>query len=408
MTTHDVIIVGGGPAGATAGITLLGKGIKVLLMEKATFPKQKICGGGISMRAIHRFPFLSKHLNEIPVNYIRKVYLQSPNRSEIREERDKPIYFMAKRDAFDSMLLDICKNAGLQVLENTKLRSIHRTENSLALLTGSGDTLTAKLVIGADGLHSTIARQSGLSPGRGEDRRAIIMTCETDYDRTGPAKNDTMYVFYGFGDSIGYGYVFPKKNSMDIGLGYLISYYRQNLTEGLRTQYGKFIQFLKANGFLRSDAYTKNIQVAMLPVGGPLKKTYTDRILLCGDAARFVNAFTAEGIYYAMVSGEIAANAASIAVEAGQYEESFLSKYQDKWYAEIGKELKNSVKIQARLFANTRLINFIVEEARENPKIKRMLTDYAIGHLDPPSMSKKLLLNFFPFLVKYQLARIFG
>ncbi len=403
---YDVIIIGGGPAGASAGISLLGKGHKVLLIDKATFPREKICGGGISIRAINRFPFLSEHLNAIPVNYITKIYLQSPDHSEIIEKRHNPICFMIKRHYFDNMLLNICKHGGIEVLENTKLRGISLNENFVTLVTNSGETVKARLIIGADGANSTTARDLGLNPRWGTHQKAIIMTGEKDYGQRETIKRNTIYFFYGFGKSTGYGYVFPKSKSMDIGIGYLLSFYKEGVTEGLRKEYDRFVQYLATNGFLDSDAHTTHIRAAMLPVGGPLKKTYTDRILLCGDAAGFVNAFTAEGIYYAMVSGEIAAQVASMAIDRDKCDELFLSQYQDKWNSEIGVELYKSVKIQSRLFTNTKVINFIVKVASKSHSVRRLLTDYAIGQLAPESLNRRLLLRFFPFFVKYQLSKI--
>lgn len=216
-----------------------------------------------------------------------------------------------------------------------------------------------------------------------------------------------MYVLYGFGEAIGYGYMFPKTKSIDIGIGYLLSFYKEGLTEGFSKEYNKLVQYFTDNGFLDSDVHTTHIRAAMLPVGGPLKKTYTDRILLCGDAAGFVNAFTAEGIYYAMVSGELAAQIASIAIKRDKCDESFLSQYQDKWDSEIGEELYQSVKIQSRLFSNTKVINYIVKAASKSHSIRRLLTDYTIGQLSSQSLSRRLLLKFLPFLVKFKVAKFF-
>ena len=407
MPIYDVIIVGGGPAGATAGITLSGEGIRVLLIDKATFPRNKICGGGISIRAITRFPFLSKCLDTIPVNYISQVYLQSPDHSELLEERDDPIYFMAKRNHFDNMLLDMCKEGGVEVMENTRLRNIDRQkENFLSFLTSTGQTLKARIAIGADGVNSTTARNLGLSPVWSKSQKAIVMTGEATYGDQEITKKNTMYIFYGFGDSIGYGYVFPKSQSIDIGMGYLLSFYKEG-REGLRDAYDGFVHFLKTNGFLASDASIQKPRAAVLPVAGPLKKTYADRVILCGDAGGFVNAFTAEGIYYAMVSGDIAAKVALKAIEEKSYDELFLSQYQDQCDAEIGEELHQSVKIQSRLFKNTKVINHIVREARKKRYMRRLLTDYSLGRLSPKSINKTLLLRFIPFLVKYKLIRIF-
>ena len=91
---------------------------------------------------------------------------------------------------------------------------------------------------------------------------------------------------------------------------------------------------------------------AFIPVGGPIEKTYSDRVILCGDAAGFVHPLTGEGIYYAMASGEIASKVITKIMEYGEYTKRRFSEYQTTWMQEFGKGLIADAKIQKRIISN--------------------------------------------------------
>jgi len=107
----------------------------------------------------------------------------------------------------------------------------------------------------------------------------------------------------------------------------------------LKESYEKYIKLLKEKKMLPKDFPIENVKGGLLPVF-PLKKTYSERVLLCGDAAGFINSITGEGIYYAMASGEMAANVASESIDSDDMSSEFLSKYQEIWYDKFGKDLK--------------------------------------------------------------------
>lgn len=404
---YDVIIVGGGPAGSLAGLTLANKGYQVLILDKTTFPRDKFCGGGLSRRILKRFPFLSKIFEEIPVHYINKVCLKSPNGMTVYEEREEPIYFIIRRSEFDTLLLKQCKKGGLDVLEGHKVTQLVDYPDAIAVITDIGKRFIGKLVIGADGVHSAIARHSGLNPGWPSDKIGINFMEETPYEQLHINMTNMIYVFYGFNYSTGYGYIFPKKNYVNIGIGFLYSYFKENIQEKPYAIYKHFFDFLTRNNFVNGQSQRSNFHGFFVPLGGPLKKTFAPRVLLCGDAAGFVNAFSAEGIYYAMVSAEHAAKVALQALAHNDFSEQSLSTYQANWQQEIGNELEVSVKIQQELFKRPHLINSIVKGAKNNSSLRRTLADYATGELEYRKLKKRILLNLTPVYLKYKLHKIF-
>ncbi len=404
---YDVIIVGGGPAGSIAGITLAHHGCQVLLLDKSRFPREKFCGGGLSLRILRRFPFLKDALNSIPVHALHNVAICSSNGTIALEKRETPIYLTIRRIDFDALLLNRCKQSGIHVFEEEKVSCLVPQTNTLEVVTNSGHNFSGKLIIGADGVHSTIAKQSGLHPGWAADTLAIDFMEERSSHEIQAQSPETMSVFYGYQGAQGYGYIFPKKDHVNIGIGFLKNYFRESIPQTPYEVYGQFVEFLNEHHFLKGKPDRRHFHGYFLPVGGPLQKTYADRILLCGDAAGVVNAFTGEGIYHAMVSGEYAANMALRALEENNFSAAFLSAYQTNWQREIGKELETSVSIQQELFGNPALLDLIIKTAAQNASLRRTLTDYTIGELDYHTFKTRMLLRFAPLYAKYKLGKFF-
>jgi len=95
--TYDVIIVGGGPAGTVAGLNLAGRGLQVALLDRATFPRLKPCGGGISYRVFTRFPYLRDVLEGVPKHLVTRLVMESPSGEVVECCREKPLYMMVRR-----------------------------------------------------------------------------------------------------------------------------------------------------------------------------------------------------------------------------------------------------------------------------------------------------------------------
>src|SRR5580658_2711634 len=106
-TDFDVIVVGAGPAGATAAKTLGEAGISTLILDKSDFPRDKPCGGGISARVVRRFPYLEAALAGIPTKWLSKVYFESPDGTAVSYESPERLYLMIRRLEFDHLLLSL-------------------------------------------------------------------------------------------------------------------------------------------------------------------------------------------------------------------------------------------------------------------------------------------------------------
>jgi flavin-dependent dehydrogenase len=141
----------------------------------------------------------------------------------------------------------------------------------------------------------------------------------------------------------------------------------------------------------------------LIPIGGPLRRTAQGRVLLAGDAGGFVNGFSAEGIYYAMVTGDLAAQAILSAgrefVSAGRRPDGRVPAavrraYTRAWRREIGGELRDSVFIQKYLFHHPARMDRVVRVARTRPAFSAILVDYASGRLSYRAARRRLLWHF--------------
>ena len=402
MRNFDVIIVGAGPAGAIAARVLGDAGVSTLVLDKAVFPRDKPCGGGISARVVARFPYLAGALKKIPTNWVDKVYFESPDGSAVDYGSSEPLYIMVRRSEFDHLLLSLARERVECDLGALVRRIAIEPERVLITAERGGETIeySARFVIGCDGANSVVARAAGLRSGRVQTDHAIDMMEETPYSDLSIRDRDRMYIYYRIQGQYGYGYVFPKAQHLNLGVGFKLDYYLAQLRGKHYSYHQAFTAELKSKGLVQGASNERNFRAFPLPISGPLKHTCTDRVLLAGDAGGFVNAFTAEGIYYAMVSGEHAARAALQAVRGGRFNAQAAGAYESAWKSEIGPELSKSVEIQRLLMSDTRRVDRIVRAAARNPQLAEILARYATGAITHGALKRSLITRALPFYMK--------
>jgi flavin-dependent dehydrogenase len=245
--------------------------------------------------------------------------------------------------------------------------------------TVDGGAVHARVVVGADGVNSLVARAAGLTRGFADAVLALDTTEETELAVLAPGDSDTMYVAYGYRGWPGYGYVFPKRHHVDAGVGFLIPFFKRVLGGEPHTQHRRFLEEAARKGWVRGRSVVANFKAFRLPLGGPLARTYADGVLVAGDAGGFVNAYTGEGIYHAMVTGQLAGETAARALAAGDTSAAALATYQVAWQREVGEELSDSLRVQRRLFAQPRLVDRVVRAAAADPVLCRLFAAVALG-----------------------------
>ena len=381
MERYDITVVGAGPAGATAALKLGSVGARVLLLEKAkSFPREKPCGGGITARALRRLPHLREVLGEISVNALSKMYLESPDGTgmEYVDGQGAPLLYLVRRIEFDAALFRRAA-AVSDVAMGATVTRLDRDADGVRISCADGREFETSIVLGADGANSVVARMSGLRTGEVHGQYAVDMMEETPYSDLDTKYRDRVTLLLTLPSSYGYGYIFPKETHINLGFGSGPEYFVENVRGRAKEHHLEFVEAMKRRGFAMGESRPENYRAFPIPISGPIDRTFTDRILLAGDAAGMVNAFSAEGIYFAMVSGDLAADAALAAIRAGRFDDRQMGGYQTAWEAEIGGELRHSVAIQRRLFTQPGRVDALMRRAKADAELLRLLCGYAMG-----------------------------
>lgn len=310
MQHFDLIVIGAGPAGGAAAHVAARAGLRVALIDRKTFPRDKLCGGLITGRARKQYAGIFGH--EMPFEpQDRKTTVDFRFRGRpIGLIEGAPVLCTTMRWDMDAMICGQALNAGAQDFTGQAVAVIDPDAKSVTLKDGA--VLGYGVLIGADGVNSQVARQLFGQPC---DRARIGFGLEIEargahIDPDAPIRIDLAAVRWG------YGWVFPKRRSTTVGVGGLLS---EN-PEMKRTM----AEYCALLGIEAAEATFKG---QFLPFGDFRRVPGQGTILLAGDAAGLVDPITGEGIGYAMQSGQSAAEAAMAALRAGQ-PDTALRRYQ--------------------------------------------------------------------------------
>jgi flavin-dependent dehydrogenase len=354
----------------------------------------------MSSRILKRFPYLEGALEGIAVHRVRRLYLEGPGGDSAVVESTEPPALMIRRLEFDALLVELAVKAGVELVAGADIVQAVSGPAGVSLTARDGRSFEAPLAIAADGVNSVVARRMGLNPGWPASAVALDMMEETPRTALRDVDPSTMWVAYGFSPRTngakrdgrtpeGYAYIFPKRDHVNVGVGYVLDHYRSAIGVPPYELQRGFVDHLKHRGILEGESVRRNFTPFLIPVGGPLPRLGHGRVLLAGDAGGFVNGFTAEGIYYAMVSGELAARAI---VETKPETESTLSeRYRAACDREVGTELRDSVLVQRYLFGSTRRITRVIEGARGDRQMTRSVLDFAMGRISYRDLRRRML-----------------
>ena len=402
--TDPIIVAGAGPAGATAARRLALAGKPVKLLDRRPFPRQKPCGGGISLRVLARFPYLEHELARIATHTVRRLYLEGPGGRSTIVESDGPAALMIRRLEFDDLLVSLAVAAGAELITGVDIVQARESFDGVELATRDGRRFSAAAIVAADGVHSVIARRLGINPGWAPSAVALDMMEETPRTTLRDVDSSTLWVSYGHaptsdervagagdpspsrGVPEGYAYIFPKRDHVNIGIGYVLSYYRDAIADSPYDLQHQFIDHLRRRHLVQGESVRENFTPFLIPVDGPLPVPARGRVLLAGDAGGFVNGFTAEGIYYAMVSGELAADAV-LADDPRPVADRYRRMVND----EIGDELRDSVLLRRYLFADRRRVVAVIDGARREQGLTRLILDFARGRMSYRALRRRML-----------------
>jgi geranylgeranyl reductase family protein len=392
----DVLVVGAGPAGSTAARALAVGGARVRLLERARFPRNKPCGGGITTRACSRFPYLGPALDRIATHRVSRLYLEGPSGRGVELTSPVPAVVLVRRMEFDALLARLAVEAGADLVEDAWASQVEAGDEAVRVVTRDGRVFEAAYLVAADGVNGVAARRLGLSQGWDESAVALDMMEEVPNERLRAVAPDTLWVSYGAAGTDGYGYVFPKRGYVNVGIGCLLEHFRRRVDAAPYEMQQRFVSDLRRRDVLEGASSRTDFTPCHIPVGGPISRTWRGRALVAGDAGGFVNAYTAEGIYYAMVSGDLAARAIleDAALDDPRRGTTAGPRYEDAWRGEIGGELRDSVLIQRYLFKDAARIEGVVGGAARFREVADMIIAYAMGTTSYREARRRLLWRF--------------
>ena len=398
---YDVTIVGAGPAGSTTAKFLAEKGFKTLLLDKEKFPREKPCGGGLPIRLLQRFPYVVN--DKIIEAYSSSGTIFSPSlQHQIEISKNTPIIAMILRKKFDFELVKFAIEAGAIFQEATPASAVRISNDTAQATLDQGRRIDSEIIVGADGVNSSIARNMGLRASRTEKGICILQEFEVDEKIMDEyfKKSRHCYIHSRFKSVAGYGWVFPKKKHLNIGFGIINMDKNPQQKHNLLNWYQDYITLLKEKNLIPQHLKETPVKRGAL-LTHPLEKTYADRFLLVGDAAGFMNPLTGEGIYYAMVSGQIAAGIITEALEKKQTTQEFLSQYQTCWQNDFGKDINLILKVVQR--GSMEYAEKVFKIAGKDPVLRDLMMGVITGQLSVQQYKWKIVRRFFYSSLKNRL-----
>jgi geranylgeranyl reductase family protein len=379
----DVVVVGGGPAGAAAAARLAAAGFTTIVVDRATFPRDKVCGDFVGPAALAELADLGVTGTEGfgATNTIGECALHVNGDQlgalAIPEVGGLPAYGrVIPRRQLDAWILDAARHAGATVLDGRKVTAIEQTSDAVTLhghSTAGPWQLRTRLLLGADGSNSMVARALRGTPPPSQDR---ILAVRAYFDDVGgPADQANLCAS---GDCFpGYYWLFPSGGGQaNVGIGTLVSTYPKagrNLRELL-------LRVIAEDASLRHRLGTARIRGRVL--GCPLT-TYNprlpligDRMMLVGDAAGLINPLNGEGIQYALHSARWAADIAADRLSSGQLDATALARYEQRVHHHLRQDMAFS-RLIVQLMRNRALNPVWLRAARLVASLASTDPDYA-------------------------------
>lgn len=411
MITTSVCIIGAGPGGATAALQLDRLGISCVVVDKAVFPRDKVCGDGLSGKVITGLEKIDKAIAERLRQFIKKenswgVTFVSPGRQSLdvpykpdyNKSEDAPIGFVCKRIYFDNFMVDELKRSpNVRLFEGVSIDKYTLEEDGYLISDAKGTfTVKADLLIVANGAHSSFTRDVA---GIRMEPKYYAAGIRAYYKGVKGMHADSFIELHFLKNLLpGYLWIFPLPNGeANVGMDMLSDAVRDRKVN-LKTLMTDTLKQdpIFAERF-RDAEMTSSLDGYGLPLGSRKRRLSGHRYMLVGDAAFLIDPFTGEGIGNAVYSGAIAAQQAIACLKAGNFSDEVMLAYDERVYRVLGPELKLSHRLQ-QLVRYPRLFNWLMKMGMKNKQLKDVISCmfYEVDlrkKLTKPSFYFKLLLN---------------
>ena len=354
--TWDVVVVGAGPAGTAAAMSALRTrpDARVLLLDRADFPRDKSCGDGIAPQALDELARLGVAevlADRVPVRRLRIV---SPGGGQVATTLARPDH-VVPRTVFDARLVEAAVRRGA-VLQRRTVRRLAVRPDGVVL---DGD-LHARVVVGADGVNGVVRRRSGAR--RQPD--AAMAVAVRGY-AAAPSGEPEQRIVMSAQDWPAYAWSFAAGDgTANVGFGMLLPSLRAAPRGGRAELHGRLAELLPG-------VQAERLVSAHLPLSTSRPRLLAGRVLLAGDALSLVNPLTGEGIFYALLSGRLAGAAAVGGDDPGR-------AYARAVREELGRHLRHTTLL-ARLTARPHLVDAGVAAGARSPRAMSALVELGLG-----------------------------
>ncbi len=407
----NVIIVGAGPAGAATSLFLCKEKIPHIILDKAIFPRDKICGDALSGKVAD----VLKKLNPVYLEELGREkqttigsygvkfaspngnYVDIPFKENFKELESAP-GFISKRIDFDNWLLSKIDKSYATFI-TASLQDVKQTKDGIQLEyseNGILKTIECKLIVGAEGCRSLVAKK--LAHIEKEDKH-YCAGIRAYYKGVSNLDQNNFIELHFLKELLpGYLWIFPLADGgANVGVGMLSSHVSKQKINLKKVM----LDAIQTNSTIK-DRFTEAKMIGEiggcgLPLGSKKRKISGANFLLVGDAASLIDPFTGEGIGNAMFSGMLAAKHIKSAVEKNCFDEKFLSAYTKEVYEKLWSELRTSHTLQ-KLSKHAWLFNFVINKASKSKRLRdsimRMFDDLgARKRLSNPFNYLKLLFR---------------
>lgn len=372
---YDAIVVGAGPSGSACAALLANKGAKVLLLDKAHFPRDKPCGDAVGGKALNVLAELGLENELKEKGFLRSsgLVFSSPSGQEamiplLAEGNEMAGGFVCRRMDFDSIVFQNAKTK-CETKEGCEIVELVRDGDRIAgVKTSDGEEFFAKLVIGADGANSLVARKTGcfaIEP-------AHYCSALRAYYSGITGMQGNVEIHFLPESMPGYFWIFPlSEHEANVGVGMLLSEITKrklNLSRVLE-------QCLKNRRFAgRFDSARLEGKIVgwSLPLASAKRRCAGNGFVLLGDAAALIDPFSGEGVGNGMKSAKILADTLGGKIASGEITEEDCLRYERELWKEIGNDVQSSYNMQ-KLGANAWLLDFIIGKAKKSEWLRNEL-----------------------------------
>ncbi|MDQ2864362.1 MAG: geranylgeranyl reductase family protein, partial [Bacteroidota bacterium] len=385
---------------------LSGKGLKIALIDKDTFPRDKICGDALSADVTKQFDLMGGELNKKFEQFPGKIasngvtfFTPDNNKLEIKFTVPGDKFgggFVSRRIDFDNFFFSVTENlADVEVFQNQQVKDVIIDADKVSVQT-TDIFFEAPIALGADGAQSILNKK--LTENKVE-RNHYCAGLRQYYKNVKGFHEDNHIELHFYKDILpGYFWIFPLPgNQANVGLGMLsdvVSKKKINIKD-------KMEKLIRNHPNLKErfkDAVPlETIRGYGLPLGSKQRSISGDRFLLLGDAAGLIDPFTGEGIANAIRSGRVAATHVLKATKQNRFDADFNKQYDKEIYHKMWNEFRLSHSMQ-KLFRYPAIINFVVKKANKNKSVQLLLTSM-LNNLD---IKKELVKPSFYFRLLFR------